>query len=147
MKGCVNYLAINPVPVVFGSHSPVLDFDLCPFELVYFHELEEGFVSVHRRDLQLVFVPVLGEARLDVAFAHIKALPMDLCTLVADEDSKGDVEHGARIIEAINAIRIESISRYYLFDQLGLLRRLPLNRRRSLDLWRRSRHRLGTLLV
>ena len=103
-KGCVNYLAINPVSIVLGCHSPVLDFNLCPFELVHFHELEEWFVAIHRRDLQLVFVPVLGEARLHVAFAHIEGLPMDLCALVADEDPKGDIEHGARIIETVNAI-------------------------------------------
>ena len=68
-----------------------------------------------------MFVPVLGEACLHVALVHVKDLPMNLCTLTTDEDSECDVEHSARVVQAVDAVRVERICRNYLLDELVLL--------------------------
>ena len=98
MKWYFTYFCIDSVPIVFGSYSPVLYLNLCSFKLVHFHKFEERLIAEHRRNLKLVLVPVLREACLDVTLAHVKGLPVDLCALVANEDTKSNVEHGAGIV-------------------------------------------------
>ena len=66
--------------------------------LVYFHEIEEGLVAVVGCHSELVFVPVLCEAVFDVRLAHIEALPVNYCALLAEEDTECDVEHGRRVL-------------------------------------------------
>lgn len=67
-----------------------------------------------------MFVPVLGEARLGVALRHVENLPMDLGTVHADKDSIGDIEVGALVLAAFDAIGIVSIFSQQLLDKLGL---------------------------
>ena len=76
-----------------------------------------------------MFVPVLCEAVFDVAFAHVKLRPVNDCTVFANEDTISYVEHCRGVLAAIDAVRVECISSDQVFDELGLLGSLALERR------------------
>ena len=51
-----------------------------------------------------MFVPILSEAVLDVALAHVELGPMDDGTVFTDKHAVSDVEHCGWVFTAINAV-------------------------------------------
>ena len=51
-----------------------------------------------------MFVPILSEAVLDVALAHVELSPVNDGTVFADEHTESDIEHCGGVLAAINTV-------------------------------------------
>ena len=59
---------------------------------------------------ELIDVPIFAEARFDIAFSHVKYLPVNPGTSFADKNAKSYIEMGAPIFATFDA---ESIKRVF----------------------------------
>ena len=65
-------LMVQAVAVVLDGDRLVFQRDAVLLDAVLFEELEEGLVTKHLGDLELILVPILGEGSLHVALLHVK---------------------------------------------------------------------------
>ena len=120
------HLEVEPVTVVFDGDSLVLHVGRQSLNIVLLDEVKEWFVTEHLSDLELMLVPALVEARLDVALVHIESPPVDLSACLTNEDAKGHVEVCALVSTTLNAESVEIVLCEYLLNELRLLRGLTL---------------------
>ena len=56
-----------------------------------------------------MLIPIFAITLFNIASSHIKSLPMDLCAVLADENSVSHIEMIARIFAALNTVSIEVV--------------------------------------
>lgn len=117
---------VQPVSVVLDRNSFVLLRNAQLLDVILLQKLKVGPIAKHLSHFQLVNVPVFIEARFDIAFSHVKDLPMDVGAEVADEDSVGDIEMSAFVLATLDTESVEWIFSKQLIDQNSLLHGLAL---------------------
>lgn len=126
------HLMVYPVSIVLDGDCLVLLRDRQPLHIVLFDEFKEGLVAEHLCDFELMLVPALGEAGLNIALTHVERSPVDVRAGFADEDAKGDIEVRALLLATLNAVSVVGVLNELFLDKLSLLLGLTLNHRLNL---------------
>ena len=107
--GTTKYLKIEPVSIVLDSDGLVARRNAHLLDLILLDELEERLVAEHGGHFQLVFVPRLIEARLDVALVLVEVQPVDASARLTDKGAVCDAEVRALVLATVYAESVEVV--------------------------------------
>ena len=74
-----------------------------------------------------MLVPMLAQCGFDVALLHVEEVPVHPGARFTDKCAESDVEMGAFLLAAVDAVSIERVLDQELLDQVGLLSWLALH--------------------
>ena len=103
------YLKIEPVSIVLDSDGFVARRYAHLLDLILLDKLKEGLVAEHGGYFQLVFVPCLIEARLDVALVLVEVQPVDASARLTDEGAVCDAKMRALVLATVYAESVEVV--------------------------------------